>query len=84
MTVIINGNLTIDEGKILRTRLAVLHLVHTSAGMPRLIRAYRNYGYGRTSATAMGVPRLQLWAYLGYSYGHTTTAATGVRMGVLR
>ena len=62
MTVIEYGNLTIDEGRILRTHLAILPLVRTSTGVLRLIRAYRNYSYRRTSATATGV--------------YTTTAAT--------
>ena len=68
MTVIANGNLTINEGKILQTRLAVLHLVRTSTDV----------------LTDTDVPQLRLRAYLGYSYGRTTTAATGVRSGVLR
>ena len=55
MTVIVNGNLMIDEGKILWTHLAVLRLVrmcvHTSTGVLRLIRAYLGYGYGRTTLT---------------------------------
>ena len=58
MIVIVNGNLMIDEGKILRTRLAVLRLVRTSTSVLRLIRAYRNYGYECTSATATGIPQL--------------------------
>ena len=49
--VIANGNLSIDEGKILRTHLAVLRLVHTSTGMLRQIQACRNYSYGRTTLT---------------------------------
>ena len=48
MTVIANGNLMIHEGQILRTHSAVLRLVRTSMCVLRLIRAYRNYGYGRT------------------------------------
>ena len=49
MTVIVNGNLTIDEGKIVWTRLPVLRLVRTSTGV---IWVYLGYGYGRTYTTA--------------------------------
>ena len=89
MTVIVNGNLTIIEGKILWTRPAVLCLVRTDVltdtDVPQLqLQAYLSYGYGRTTTTAMGVPWLWLRAYLGYRYERTMTVATGVRMGELR
>ena len=76
MIVIANGNLTIHKGKILRTHSAILCLVRASTCVLRLIRAYRNYGYGRTSATATGVPRRRLQAYYDCSYGGTHERTT--------
>ena len=68
MTVIANGNLTIDENKILQTRLAVLRLVRTSTGVLRLIWAYLGYGYRRTSTTATGVLQQRLRGYARVYY----------------
>ena len=59
---ITNGNPTINEGKILQTRLAVLRLVRTSTDV----------------LTDTNVPQLRLRAYLGYGFGHTSATATGV------
>ena len=47
------------------------------------VRAYYDYGYGRTTTEATGILRLRLWAYYDYGYGRTTTEATGERTGVL-
>ena len=52
----------------------------TATGVLRLrLRAYYDYGYGRTMTTATGVLRLRLRAYYDYGYGRTTTEATGER-----
>ena len=67
MTVIAIGNPMIDEGKILWTHLAVLRLVRTSTGVLRLIRAYRNYSYGRTTTVATWVLRYLFNAYTVHS-----------------
>ena len=42
------------------------------------LRAYYCYGYGRSTATGMGVVLLRVWAYYDYGYGRTMTRATGV------
>ena len=50
-----------------------------ATGVLRLrLRAYYDYGYGRTTTMATGVLRLWLRAYYDYGYGRTTTTATGV------
>ena len=42
------------------------------------LRAYYDYGYGRTTTMATGVLRLRLRAYYCYGYGRSTATATGV------
>ena len=50
-----------------------------ATGVLRLrLRAYYDYGYGRTTTMATGVLRLWLRAYYDYGYRRTTTMATGV------
>ena len=44
----------------------------TGTGVLRLrLRAYYDYGYGRTTTMATVVLQLRLWAYYGYGYGRT-------------
>ena len=75
MTVIVNGNLMIDEGTVDSLSCTTSGMyVRTSTGVLRLIRTYLGYGYRRTTLTFLLCITLKELSLTNRERKHTLTS----------